>query len=293
MKRKNFLKSLLLLPAGALAMSLHKFYKAADDLPAYEKMPVLFIGHGSPTNAIEDNDFTRSMTSYGEKLPAPKAALVVSAHWLTRGETKVSVNPDPDTIYDYYGFPDEMYTLKYDAPGHPEMAREVVKNVQSIQVHEDHEMGLDHGAWTVLKRLFPKANIPVFQLSIDFNKPPQWHFNLAAELKKLREKGVMVIGSGNIVHNLRALDWQNPNAAFDWAIEFDDFVKSRIDNRDFQALINYNELGKAARMAVPTNDHYLPMLYSLGLADKGEKIRHTYEQMQHGSISMRCFEISS
>ena len=282
---------MLLLPAGALAMSLHKFYKTADGLPAYEKMPVLFIGHGSPTNAIEDNNFTRSMRSYGEKLPPPKAVLVVSAHWLTRGETKVSVNPDPDTIHDYYGFPDEMYKLKYDAPGHPDMAREVVKNVQSVQVHEDHEMGLDHGAWTVLKYLFPKADIPVFQLSIDFNKPPQWHFNLAAELKKLREKGVMILGSGNIVHNLRVLDWKNPTASFDWATEFDDFVKNKIDTRDFQALIDYNKMGKVARLAVPTNDHYLPMLYSLGLADEKEEIRHTYEQMQHGSISMRCFEV--
>ena len=291
MQRKNFLKSLILLPAGALAMSLQKFYKEADELPLYEKMPVLFIGHGSPTNAIEDNDFTRSLTRYGEKLPAPKAVLVVSAHWLTRGQTKISVNPDPDTIYDFYGFPDEMYTLKYDAPGHPEMAREVIKNVQSVQVHEDHEMGLDHGAWTVLKYLFPKADIPVFQLSIDFNKPPQWHFNLAAKLKKLRKKGVMIIGSGNIVHNLRVLDWQNPDGAFDWAVEFDEFVKAKIDARDFQALINYQDVGQAARMAVPTNDHYLPMLYSLGLTGKGEEIRHFYEQMQHGSISMRCFEV--
>lgn len=291
MKRKDFIKSFAILPVGALAMHIKTFYKEAGDLPAYEKMPVLFIGHGSPMNAIEDNDFTRSLTAFGETLPPPKAILVVSAHWLTRGETRVSVNPDPDTIYDFYGFPEEMYHLKYDAPGHPEMAREVARTIQSIQVHEDHEMGLDHGAWTILKHLFPGADVPVFQMSIDFDKPPAWHFALASGLRALRKKGVLVIGSGNIVHNLRLMDWKQPGTAFDWALSFDDYVKKQIDSRNFEALIHYDTAGQAARLSIPANDHYLPMLYALGLADRSDEIRHVYEQVQNGSISMRSFEI--
>jgi 4,5-DOPA dioxygenase extradiol len=253
-------------------------------------MPVLFVGHGNPMNAILDNNFTRSLAEWGKKLDRPNAVLVVSAHWLTKGETAVATSPNPETIYDFYGFPPEMYQVKYPAPGSPATARQLVQNVQSIQVHEHHEMGLDHGAWTILKHIFPKADIPVFQLSIDYNKPPQWHFNLAAELKKLREKGVLVIGSGNIVHNLRTMDFNNPASQFDWAVEFDEFVKNKINSKDFQALVDYQAQGRAAQLSVPTNDHYLPMLYSLGLLDKNEELRYTYESVEHGSISMRCFE---
>lgn len=290
MNRNHFLKSLLLLPAGALAMKLYDFRKEASDFSASQKMPVLFIGHGNPMNAIFDNGFTQSLSELGKRLDRPNAVLVVSAHWLTKGKTSVATSPNPETIYDFYGFPPEMYQIKYPAPGSPALAKEVVQNVQSIQVHEDHEMGLDHGAWTILKHIFPKADIPVFQLSIDYNQPPQWHFNLAAELKKLREKGVLFIGSGNIVHNLRAVDFHNESNQFDWALEFDEFVKNKISSKDFQPLINYQEQGRAAQLSVPTNDHYLPMLYSLGLLDKNEEVQYTYEAVQNGSISMRCFE---
>jgi 4,5-DOPA dioxygenase extradiol len=290
MKRKKFLKSLLLLPAGALAMKLADFQKNASGFSASQKMPVLFIGHGNPMNAIYDNDFTRSLTSLGQRLERPTAILVVSAHWLTRGQTSVSVNPGPETIYDFYGFPPELYQVKYGAPGSPAMAKELVQTVQSIQVHEDHEMGFDHGAWTILKFIFPEADIPVFQMSIDWNRPPQWHFNLAAELKKLREKGVLIIGSGNIVHNLRIMDFQNENLQFDWAVEFDEAVKAKIGSKDFESLVNYTSMGRAAQLSIPTNDHYLPMLYSLGVLDKSEEVNYTYERVQNGSISMRCFE---
>lgn len=293
MNRKHFLKSLFLLPAGALAMQLKDFHKEASDFSASQKMPVLFIGHGNPMNAIFDNSFTRTLSDLGKRLERPNAVLVVSAHWLTRGETSVAVSPNPETIYDFYGFPPEMYQVKYPAPGSPATARELVQNVQSIQVHEDHEMGFDHGAWTILKHIFPKADIPVFQLSIDYNKPPQWHFDLAAELKKLREKGVLIIGSGNIVHNLRMMDFQKEAAQFEWAIEFDEFVKNKIISKDFQSLINYQEQGRAAQLSVPTNDHYLPMLYSLGLLDKKEEVSFTFETVQNGSISMRCFETAA
>ncbi len=271
-------------------MKLYDFRKEASDFSASQKMPVLFIGHGNPMNAIFDNGFTQSLSELGKRLDRPNAVLVVSAHWLTKGKTSVATSPNPETIYDFYGFPPEMYQIKYPAPGSPALAKEVVQNVQSIQVHEDHEMGLDHGAWTILKHIFPKADIPVFQLSIDYNQPPQWHFNLAAELKKLREKGVLFIGSGNIVHNLRAVDFHNESNQFDWALEFDEFVKNKISSKDFQPLINYQEQGRAAQLSVPTNDHYLPMLYSLGLLDKNEEVQYTYEAVQNGSISMRCFE---
>lgn len=271
-------------------MKLIDFQKEAAGFTASQKMPVLFIGHGNPMNAIYDNDFTRSLTALGQRLERPNAVLVISAHWLTRGQTAVAVSPDPETIYDFYGFPPALYQVKYDAPGSPALAKELVQTVRSVQVHEDHERGLDHGAWTILKFIFPKADIPVFQLSIDWDRPPQWHFNLAAELRKLREKGVLIIGSGNIVHNLRAMDFQNENLQFDWAVEFDEAVKAKIDSKDFQQLVDYSGMGRAAQLSIPTNDHYLPMLYSLGVLDKNEAVNYTFERVQNGSISMRCFE---
>ncbi|MBI5916192.1 MAG: 4,5-DOPA dioxygenase extradiol [Bacteroidetes bacterium] len=271
-------------------MKLHEFHKGASNFPASDRMPVLFVGHGSPMNAIQDNHFTQSLTAWGQRLERPAAILVISAHWLTRGSTSVSTSPDPETIYDFYGFPQEMYKIRYDAPGSPDFAKQVVQNVQSIQVHEDHEMGLDHGAWTILKHMFPKADIPVFQMSIDYEKPPQWHFALATELKKLRGKSVLIIGSGNIVHNLRMVNFQDFAVKYDWAVEFDELVKQKITEGDYQPLIDYQQLGRAAQLSVPTNDHYLPMLYSLGLTEKNEALRFTYEEVLGGSISMRCFE---
>lgn len=290
MKRKQFLKSLLLLPAGAAAMKLNQFHQSASELPASDRLPVVFIGHGSPMNAIEDNHFTKALASMAERWERPKAVLVVSAHWLTRGGTAVATSPKPETIYDFGGFPDELYQVKYEAPGSPAFAKQVIENVKSIQVHEDHEMGFDHGAWTVLKHIYPAADIPVFQMSIDYSKPPEWHFNLAAELKSLREKGVLILSSGNIVHNLRMVTFNDFSQKYDWAIEFDEYVKGRISAGDYSSLVNYQNYGRAAQLSVPTNDHYLPMLYSLGLLDKKEEVKFTYEEVLGGSISMRCFE---
>jgi 4,5-DOPA dioxygenase extradiol len=256
-----------------------------------DAMPVMFIGHGSPMNAVKDNDFTKSLYQLGKTTGSPAAILVISAHWLTMHETAVSTNPNPYTIYDFGGFPEELYHIKYEPPGHPQLAKNLSTNVQSIKIHEDHEMGLDHGAWTVLRHMYADANIPVFQMSIDYAKIPKFHFDLAKELKHLRKKGVLIIGSGNIVHNLGILNWEDEYAQpFDWAAEFDGTVKQKILDHDYLSLVHYHTLGTAAKMSIPTNDHYLPMLYVLGLLEKNENIRFTYEGFQHSGISMRCFE---
>lgn len=252
------------------------------------KQPVLFIGHGSPMNAIEDNAFTRSLTEIGKSIEIkPAAIMVVSAHWLTRG-TYVSVTPKPETIYDFGGFSEELYRIKYPAPGSPEFAREVIKLIPEI--HEDSDWGLDHGAWTVLKHIFPRADIPVFQLSIDYHKPMQYHYDLAQKLKPLSDMGVLVIGSGNIVHNLRLWFSQTGTEPFDWATEFDEWVKGKIIEREFQSLIDYEKQGKAALLSVPTVDHYVPLIYCLALADDEEKILFTHEEVI-ASMSMRCLRI--
>jgi 4,5-DOPA dioxygenase extradiol len=291
MRRSDFLKTMGALPALPLVMQLQQLHRYSSDFTGTDPMPVMFVGHGSPMNIIRDNTFTQSLARLGQKTPVPSAIMVVSAHWLTPRKTVVSVNPNPENIYDFGGFPEALYSIKYAPDGHPALAREVTHLVQSVQVHEDHEMGLDHGAWSILKHMYPEQKIPVFQLSIDYAKPPAFHYKLAQELTALRKKGVLIIGSGNIVHNLRNLDWSNEDAApFGWAEEFDSVVKKRIDNGDHNALMAYQSLGKTAGLAVPTNDHYLPMLYSLGMLEHGEAVEYTFEGFQHGSISMRCFQ---
>lgn len=254
--------------------------------------PAMFIGHGSPMNIIRDNAFTRSLADLGTQTPVPPAVLVISAHWLTPGETRVAVNPAPRTIYDFGGFPESLYKVDYPAPGSPDYARAAAAQVHSVKVHEDHEMGLDHGAWSILRHIWPKADVPVFQLSIDYAKPAAFHYALGQELQALRQRGLMILGSGNIVHNLRMLDWQHEEGpAFDWAAEFDTWARSRLLDGDHAALIDYQRQGKEARLAIPTTDHYLPMLYTLGTQAKDEQVRFTHESFQHGSISMRCFEL--
>lgn len=255
------------------------------------KPPVLFIGHGNPMYALANNAFTQSLAALGNSIEKPEAILVVSAHWLTRG-TWVAVSPNPETIYDFGGFPDEMYKIKYPAPGSPAFAQETQELLkEKVVVEADAEMGLDHGAWTILKHIYPGADIPVFQLSIDYHQPPQYHYDLAKYLAKLREKGVMIIGSGNIVHNLRMVSWDKPDGAYDWTLEFDDAVKKNINEQNHQPLINYNTLTAGAQLAVPTNDHYLPLLYTLALQGKNEEAKHIYEGCEMGSISMRCVQI--
>ncbi|MCX6165903.1 MAG: 4,5-DOPA dioxygenase extradiol [Ignavibacteriae bacterium] len=250
--------------------------------------PVFFLGHGNPMNAIYDNAFTKSLFEMEKSLVnKPDAILVISAHWLTRG-SYVSTTSFPEMIYDFSGFPEELYKVVYPSPGAPEYAKYLLELISTLK--EDDEMGLDHGAWTVLKHMFPKADIPVFQLSIDFHQPMQYHFDLGKKLLPLREKNVLIIGSGNIVHNLHfAFPLDNPTK-YKWAIEFDEWVKGKIGERDFESLINYHSAGDSAKMSVPTTDHYIPMLYCFALTQKNEEIKFTYEEIIT-SLSMRCFRI--
>lgn len=267
-------------------MTLSDLKKFTDDLPSNEKQPALFLGHGSPMNAIEDNVFTRSLVALGARLPKPKAILVVSAHWLTRG-TFVSTAMNPETIYDFGGFPPELSQVKYPAPGAPNEARMVANTIHSTHIEEDPSMGLDHGAWSVIRHMWPEADVPVFQLSIDFYKSPQWHYDLAQELRALRRKGIMIISSGNITHNLRKVVFENRDAApIDWAVDFDEAIRKSIENYNHDAIINYQNLSSSS-IAVPTNDHYLPLLYTLGAMEKDETHEWTYEGFQYGTISMR------
>jgi len=255
-------------------------------------MPVMFIGHGSPMNAVQNNGFTQALSKAPEKLPRPAAILAISAHWMSSGKTMVSSTATPETIYDFGGFPDELYKIKYDAKGSPDFAEAAIAAVKALKISADNKRGLDHGAWTVLKHMYPKADIPVFQLSIDMSKPPQFHYDLGKELLSLRGKGVLVIGSGNIVHNLGRIDWDGENGKPEkWAQEFDEAVKKNLDSGTHNPLINYLKLTKDAATAVPTNDHYLPMLYVLGLQQKEEKVSYLFEGFQNANLSMRCFKI--
>jgi 4,5-DOPA dioxygenase extradiol len=262
-----------------------------------KKMPVLFVGHGSPMNVVLKNNFTSSLARLGKELPKPKAIMVISAHWLTSG-TRLTCNDKPETIHDFYGFPNELYRIKYTSPGAPEYARMVERWVRKAQVSCDPGWGLDHAAWSVLHHMYPKADIPVFEMSLDYSfgewrpRPVQYHYDLAKELFAMREKGVLIIGSGNIVHNLRTVDFENVDAKpYDWAVEFDEKVKSSLLTGNHDKLINYETLSKNAQMAAPTLDHYLPMIYAIALQQKSEKIKFTYEGIQNGSVSMRCFQV--
>ncbi len=269
--------------------SLQPFYNWTQSLNEEEdKHPVLFIGHGSPMNGIEDNEFSRTWTKYGKEIPKPKAVLVISAHWLTKG-THITAMEHPKTIHDFGGFPQALFDVQYPAPGNPSLAEATSKLVTSTTVGLDHDWGLDHGTWSVVKHMYPDADIPVLQLSIDYNQPPQYHYDLAKQLKSLRNKGVLIIGSGNMVHNLRMISWekmQEANYGFDWAIEMNTIFKEKISKSDFQSLINYEKLGPAAKLAIPTPDHYYPLLYAMALQDNKDEISFFNDKMVGGSLNM-------
>jgi 4,5-DOPA dioxygenase extradiol len=291
MKRNDFLKTIALAPFAGIAMNLNELEKISSEFDSTPKMPVLFVGHGSPMNAIEDNPFTRALKKVGAQYK-PSAIMVISAHWLTNG-TYVSTVKKPETIYDFGGFPDKLFQQKYPANGSPETAKMVSSMVNHIK--EDHEWGLDHGAWSILLHLFPKADIPVFQMSIDYTKPMSYHFELGKQLQQLRNKGVLIISSGNIVHNLRlSMDalYKNDAKPFDWAVDFDNWSKEKLDKREFESLIAF-EKHKAGKLASPTPDHYIPMIYTLGLSEKKDTLKHEYEEVTFGAISMRTFSFSS
>jgi 4,5-DOPA dioxygenase extradiol len=252
------------------------------------KMPALFVGHGSPMNAVDDSEFSRAWIEAGRSLPRPRAILCVSAHWETAGP-QVTAMDQPRTIHDFYGFPRPLYEMHYPAPGSPGLARLTQEAVRTAQVGLDYDWGLDHGAWSVLRRLFPDADVPVVQLSLDRTQGPAFHYELGKELKLLRRKGVLIVGSGNAVHNLGLVAWQD--VAYDWALEFDDKIKQLILAGDHSALVRYDELGRAARLAVPTNEHYLPLLYALAVQDRDDQISFFADKVTMGSISMRSFRI--
>jgi 4,5-DOPA dioxygenase extradiol len=275
--------------------SLGSLKKFTDELTLQEqKMPVLFMGHGSPMNGIETNEFSLQWEAMGKELPVPKAILVIAAHWLTRG-TYVTAMEHPATIHDFGGFPQELFDVQYPAPGSPLLAGETKELIKSTNVGLNHDWGLDHGAWSVIKRMYPAASIPVIQLSIDYGQPAVYHYELAKQLASLRKKGVLIIGSGNIIHNLRMVAWDKmdvPNYGYDWAIEMNELFNQKLINGDHQALIQYEKLGTAAKLAIPTPDHYYPLMYTLGLQDKTDEVSLFNDKLVAGSLNMTSVKLS-
>jgi len=286
MVRKDFLKTLMVFPLMRGSMKLYELENITNNHSRSERMPLLFVGHGNPMNAIEDNRFSNSWKEIGSKLPAPQAILSVSAHWLTRG-TKVLAMEQPKTIHDFGGFPEELFAQQYPAPGAPEFAKETQRLSTKKHILLDDEWGFDHGTWSVLKQMFPKANIPVYQLSIDYHQPMEYHYELAQQIQSLREKGVMVIGSGNIVHNLRAVNFQQDAKPYDWAIEFDAKIREWIENGDHRSIMEFQKLGSLAQLAHPTFDHFLPLMYVLGFQNKRETPKFFNDDFDMSSVSMR------
>jgi 4,5-DOPA dioxygenase extradiol len=292
MKRTHFLQTLL---TGALGMNtLSAFKQFTDTLPEGETlMPVLFVGHGSPMNGIEDNDFSRRWKQMATEMPTPTAVLVVSAHWFTRG-TKITAMDKPQTIHDFGGFPQALFDVQYPAPGNPALAKETAALIRSTPVELNHDWGLDHGTWTIVRHMYPQANIPVLQLSIDFTKGPQYHYDLARELYALRRKGVLIMGSGNMVHNLRMVAWDKlnePSYGYDWAISLNDTFKQLISQNDVKPLINYSSLGREGALAIPTPEHYLPLLYTLGLRTGKDAVSFFNDRAVGGSLTMTSVRI--
>jgi 4,5-DOPA dioxygenase extradiol len=268
--------------------AIHDLKSIAGNNPSEQKMPALFIGHGSPMNAIEQNEFHNRWIELGKQLPKPKAILTISAHWLTRGSF-VTAMERPRTIHDFGGFPSELFAQQYPAPGSPEFADLTKKIVTQTEIQSDYEWGLDHGTWSFLLPMYPQADIPVYQLSIDYYQPMRHHYELAKELVELRSKGVMIIGSGNIVHNLRVINFSGNAGAYDWAVEFDEKIKAMIEDHNHQGIVEYEKIGASAKMAVPTPDHYLPLIYTIALQGKNESVKFFNEKTDLGSISMRSF----
>jgi 4,5-DOPA dioxygenase extradiol len=270
-------------------MTLGTFNQFTGGLKEQETlMPVLFIGHGSPMNGIENNAFSNYWKQLAKEIPVPKAVLVISAHWLTRG-TKITAMDFPPTIHDFGGFPKELFAVQYPAPGSPELAKETASIITSAKVEMDHDWGLDHGAWTIVRHMYPNADIPVLQLSIDYTKSPQYHYELAKELYALRKRGVLILGSGNMVHNLRMVAWDKinePEYGYDWALQMNAKFKELIANDQHDQLIHFQNLGREAQLSIPTPEHYLPLLYTLGLKGKNESASFFNDKAVGGSLTM-------
>jgi 4,5-DOPA dioxygenase extradiol len=257
-----------------------------------ERMPVVFVGHGTPRSAVWTNQWTATWQSLGAELPRPSAIVSISAHWLTRGGALVTASPRPPMNYDFYGFPEEMYKVVYPAPGQVDLAREIQACLgASLPVQGDTEWGYDHGTWVVLKYMFPKADIPVVQLSIDYGKPPSFHYELGKQIAGLRNRGVLIMGSGNMVHNLSFRPGMNEDRPYDWAVEFDSRIWKSIQDGDDQAVIEFQRMGSVAAQSHPTYDHFLPLLYCLGLKTRGDTIRTFNDNFQWPAVSMRSIVI--
>jgi len=296
MQRRAFLKtSGILAVAQFTGMSTLSALEALKNhLSPSEKMPVLFIGHGNPMNAIEENSYHKSWQKLGKALPHPQAILCISAHWLTYNKAMVTAMEHPKTIHDFGGFPKKLFEQEYPAPGSPKLAKLTSDIVTSTPIDLDNSWGLDHGTWSVLLPMYPAADIPVYQLSIDYYKPPTYHYEIGKQLSELRNKGVLIIGSGNLVHNLQQIDWDGGSKVYDWALEFDSKFTDWLTKGDHQSMLKYRELlGNTATMAHPSNDHLLPLFYTLGLQQKNEKITFFNEQFDMASISMRSMLIQN
>ncbi len=274
--------------AGSV-MKLNALNSMADGFSASPKMPILFLGHGNPMNAITENEFSKGFRNTAANLPKPKAIICISAHWETKG-TFITAMDNPRTIHDFGGFPQELFDVQYPAKGSPETASLAKNAILSTTVGLDHSWGLDHGCWSVIKHMYPNADVPVLQMSIDYTKPPQWHYELAKELEKLREKGVLIVGSGNIVHNLGKVQW-NATKPVDWVETANEKMKKLILDNNHKPLIDYKSLGKEVQMAVPTPEHYLPLLYILGLKKEKEEINLFNDKTELGGISMTSVRI--
>ncbi|MCC6818472.1 MAG: 4,5-DOPA dioxygenase extradiol [Bacteroidia bacterium] len=292
MKRKQFLKHIA---AATGIMTLVSFDKIGEFLDEQDNtMPVLFVGHGSPMNAIEDNQFSQRWAALGREIVTPKAILCISAHWLSKG-TFVTAMEHPQTIHDFGGFPQALFDVQYPALGDPKLASDLNQLVKKTQVGLNHDWGLDHGTWSIAKNMYPNANIPVLQMSIDYGQSMQYHYDLAKELSSLRKKGVLIIGSGNMIHNLGLVAWNKlnqDNYGFDWAIELNEKLKEKILNKNHADLINYSSLGAAATLAIPSPDHYIPMLYALGLQDSKDSVEFFNDKLVGGSLNMTSFSLS-
>lgn len=260
-------------------------------MPEHARMPALFLGHGSPLNALARNAFSERWSALGASLPKPAAILSISAHWFVP-ETAVTASAQPRTIHDFGGFPDELYKMQYPAPGSPELAQRVQALLAPVAVRSDRNWGLDHGTWSVLVHVYPKADIPVVQLSLDETREASWHFEIAKQLQPLRDEGVLILGSGNIVHNLHTYAWGNRTALpYDWALRFEQRARKLLDARDFAPLVDYEGMGPDAMLSAPTPDHYLPLVYVLAQHRDGDAVSLPVEGFDGGSISMLSVQI--
>ncbi len=282
------------MPLIPVAMKLNDLNKLTENLAATPRMPVLFIGHGSPMNAIEDNEFSLRWKLLAKEIPQPTAVLCISAHWLTRG-THITAMDFPETIHDFGGFPQALFDVKYPAPGNAKLAQETKDLIKKTTVGLDHEWGLDHGTWSVIKQMYPDAKIPVLQLSIDYYQTPQYHYDLAKELSALRDKGVLIVGSGNMVHNLNMIDFSRMNDpkgfGYDWALELNELFKKHITECNHQALIKWESLHQSVKLAIPTPDHYLPLIYTLALQGNNESTSFFNDKAMAGSLTMTSVKI--